>query len=96
MLFVNKNDLQLNYDDKLSYCTAETLRKYPIVPILNRECAQTYKVPGSNYVMEKGTALLIPVLGIQRDPKYYPNPDEFIPERFRPENIKSFEEMPYM
>lgn len=74
----------------------ETLRKYPIVPILNRECTQTYKVPGSNYTMEKGTAVIIPVLGIQRDPKYYPKPDEFIPERFSPENTKSFEQMPYM
>ncbi len=75
---------------------AETLRKYPIVPILNRECTQTYKVPGSNYVMEKGTAILIPALGLQRDPKYYPKPDELIPERFSPENSKPFEEMPYM
>lgn len=75
---------------------SETLRKYPIVPILNRECTQTYKAPGSNYIMEKGTAVLIPVLGLQRDPKYYPQPDEFIPERFNPENSKSFEEMPYM
>lgn len=46
--------------------------------------------------MEKGTAILIPVLGLQRDPKYYPQPDEFIPERFSPENTKSFEDMPYM
>lgn len=74
----------------------ETLRKYPVVPILNRECTQAYKVPGSSFTMEKGTAVIIPVLGLQRDPKYYPQPDEFIPERFSPENSKSFEEMPYM
>lgn len=72
----------------------ETLRKYPVVPILNRECTENYKVPGSSYTMQKGTAILIPILGLQRDPKYYPKPDEFIPERFSPENSKSFEEMP--
>lgn len=66
------------------------------MPILNRECTQTYKVPGSNYVMQKGTAVIVPALGLQRDPKYYPQPDEFIPERFSAENSKSFEEMPYM
>lgn len=66
------------------------------MPILNRECTQTYKVPGTDYVMEKGTAIIIPVLGLQRDPKYYPNPDKFIPERFNSQNVKPFDEMPYM
>lgn len=46
--------------------------------------------------MEKGTAILIPVLGLQRDPTYYANPNEFIPERFSPQNSKPFEEQPYM
>ncbi|KAJ6639105.1 Cytochrome P450 6k1 [Pseudolycoriella hygida] len=98
---IEKHNGQLTYDavhdmKYLEWCIDETLRKYPIVPILNRECTQRYKVPGTNYTMEKGTAVLIPVLGLQRDPKYYSQPDEFIPERFSPENLKSFDKMPYM
>lgn len=55
-------------------------------------------IPGTNKIIEKGTALIIPVLGIQNDPKYYANPEQFRPERFLKENTigKSFVEMPYM
>ncbi len=33
--------------------------------------------------IEKGTAIIIPLLGIQRDPEIYDNPLEFRPERFQ-------------
>lgn len=76
----------------------ETLRKYPIVPVLNRECTKEYKIPGTNKIIEKGTALIIPVLGIQNDPKFYDNPEQFRPDRFFKENTigKSFVHTPYM
>lgn len=81
-----------------SYICVETLRKYPTVPILNRECTKEFQIPGTNIVIEKGTAILIPVLGIQNDPKYFSDPEQFRPERFLKENMsdKSFIDMPYM
>lgn len=63
-------------------CMFETLRKYPIVPIHFREATKDYKVPGTDIIIEKGTAIQIPILGIQRDPEIYENPLQFIPERF--------------
>lgn len=66
----------------LDCCVDETLRKYPPVPVLNRECSKDYKIPNTNLTIPKGTPLLIPALGLQRDPKIYQNPLEFKPERF--------------
>lgn len=64
------------------------MRKYPPLPGLNRICNKDYKVPGTDFVIEKGTKLWIPVLGLHRDPEYYPDPEKFDPERFSEENKK--------
>lgn len=74
------------------------MRKYPIIPILNRECTKDYQIPGTNIIIDKGTGIIIPVLGLQRDPQFYPNPNNFEPERFLAMNAldKSFAEMPFL
>ncbi|KAF5286571.1 hypothetical protein FQA39_LY16254 [Lamprigera yunnana] len=71
--------LDLQYLDKI---IRETLRVYPPIPTHLRVCTKDYKVPNSDVVIEKGTAVLISVLGIHHDPDYYKNPGVFNPERF--------------
>lgn len=66
----------------LECCVDEALRKYPIVSTLTRECNKDHKFSGTDYVVEKGTQIFIPVLGFHRDPEIYENPMEFRPERF--------------
>lgn len=61
--------------------------------MISRECIKDYKLPNSEAVIEKGTLLMIPVLPIHLDPKYYKEPEKFIPERF--DTSKNFNEMPY-
>lgn len=65
---------------------AETLRKHPALPFLNRQCTVPYKVPDSNIQLEKGTMVVIPILGLQTDPEYYPNPDLYDPDRYSDTN----------
>lgn len=61
---------------------------YPAVENLQRVSENDYKVAGTKHVIEKGTSVIIPVYGIHHDPNIYPNPEEFIPERFTEENMK--------
>uniref|UniRef100_A0A1I8P5Q4 Cytochrome P450 n=1 Tax=Stomoxys calcitrans TaxID=35570 RepID=A0A1I8P5Q4_STOCA len=78
---------RLTYDaiQDMSYldlCIMETLRKYPALPFLNRECTQDYQVPESKFVIQKGTAVIVSLFSLHRDPEYFPRPLEYIPERF--------------
>lgn len=66
----------------LECCIDETLRKYPIVPVHFRTATRDYKLADSKLIVPKGTSVMIPVLGFQRDPQIYENPMQFKPERF--------------
>ncbi|XP_013140393.1 PREDICTED: cytochrome P450 6B1-like [Papilio polytes] len=74
----------------------ETLRKYPIIDPLQRNAQADYTIPGTNVTIKKGQTVLINALGIHRDPKYYPNPEKFDPERFSPENEKDRHSCAYL
>lgn len=64
----------------------ETMRKYPPLPLLNRICVKDYKLPDSDLFVEKGTRLVVPVLGLHHDPDYFPEPATFNPDRFNEAN----------
>jgi cytochrome P450 family 6 len=99
----NINDLTYEVLGSMKYldwCIDEALRKYPIVPILNRESNRDHQFAGTSFKVEKGTPITIPVLGLQRDPKIYNNPMEFRPERFENSstgspNVKGLCYMPF-
>ncbi|KAK9730878.1 Cytochrome P450 [Popillia japonica] len=64
----------------------ETLRKYPPVPVLIRQCNRDYTFTDTNTRLEAGTQVMISNLGLHYDEEYYPDPEKFIPERFMEEN----------
>lgn len=57
---------------------------YAPVGTLFRECTKDYTIPEYNVTIKKGMSVMIPFNGLQNDPKYYPNPKQFRPERFLP------------
>lgn len=63
----------------------ETLRKCNGVIDLFRIATKDYHVPDHSLVIKKGQKIIIPTHSIHHDPKYYPNPDVFDPERFSTE-----------
>ncbi|KAK5646912.1 hypothetical protein RI129_005376 [Pyrocoelia pectoralis] len=80
----------------LSMVVNETLRKYPILPFIERQCVANYQISDESFVVDKGTPIYIPLLGLHYDPVYFPNPNVFDPERFSDGNEKnSFHYLPF-
>lgn len=50
-----------------------------------RECTKEYTFPGTDITITKRTKLIICISGIQNDPRHYPNPEKFDPDRFSAE-----------
>ena len=59
---------------------AEAMRLYPPVWVTGRECATPYRIAG--YEIPRGAAVLAPQFAVQRDARFYPEPERFDPARF--------------
>jgi len=73
----------------LDMVVSEALRMYPPLPFLDRVAVESYKVPNSDFIIEKDTPIYISMSGIHYDPEYYPDPYKFDPERFTEENKRN-------
>jgi len=70
-----------------SLCIKETLRLYPVGPGSIRITTEDETIGG--YRVPKDTRIFVSFFNIQRNPKYWPNPTQFIPERFETESDRS-------
>ncbi|XP_050346010.1 cytochrome P450 9e2-like isoform X1 [Nymphalis io] len=102
-----KNDGKLNFNSiqNMTYMDmviSEVLRLWPPAVALDRLCTKDYNMGKPNdttekyFIMRKGEVLWIPVWCFHRDPKYFPNPNKFDPERFSNENKHKINPMAYM
>ncbi|XP_076416761.1 cytochrome P450 3A13-like isoform X5 [Peromyscus maniculatus bairdii] len=62
----------------------ESMRLYPVATRVNRLSKKDVEING--VLIPKGTVVVIPIFVLHRDPKYWPDPEEFHPERFSKEN----------
>lgn len=91
---LDKHNGEITYEAimNMEYCgqvISESMRKYTPGNVLLRICTKDYQVPGTNYVIEKGKNLMLPMHAIHNDPEYFPEPDRFDPDRFTPEEIQN-------
>ncbi|XP_069187504.1 cytochrome P450 9e2-like isoform X2 [Procambarus clarkii] len=82
----------------LDACLMESLRMYPPASFIERQCTKTYKLPGTKITLHPGDLVTFPFWSLHRDPRYWPEPEIFRPDRFLPENkanIVNFTHMPF-
>jgi cytochrome P450 len=86
------NDLpQLVYAEQI---VKEALRLYPPAWSIPREAREDVTL--SQYRLKKGQVLIVNVYGLHHDPRYYPNPNCFDPQRFSPENEPNIPKHAYL
>ncbi|XP_053258391.1 cytochrome P450 4V2-like isoform X1 [Podarcis raffonei] len=73
---------QLRY---LDCVIKEALRLFPSVPVFARKLSEECYIRG--FRVPKGVDALILPFALHRDPDVFPEPEEFRPERFFPENV---------
>uniref|UniRef100_A0A8C0GDX0 Cytochrome P450 n=1 Tax=Chelonoidis abingdonii TaxID=106734 RepID=A0A8C0GDX0_CHEAB len=81
--------LQVEYLDMV---VNETLRLFPVGGRIERVCKKSIEING--VTISKGTVAMIPAYALHQDPEYWPEPEEFRPERFSKENRESID--PYI
>ncbi|KFD57384.1 hypothetical protein M514_01895 [Trichuris suis] len=68
----------------LECCIKEVLRLFPSVPIFARRVDESFEISGRT--IPRGSEVLICPYIVHRDPRHWPDPDCFDPDRFLPKN----------
>lgn len=78
----------------LDAVVSETLRIEPIVTDVVRICREPFTL-GGRWELPKGGVVAVFVLSILRDPRVFPEPHAFRPERFLEERYAAYEFVPF-
>ncbi|CAH1118517.1 unnamed protein product [Phaedon cochleariae] len=79
----SKDMSKFNYTERV---IKETLRLFPIAAILGRTLEEDIDL-GDGITLPAGSSAGFGTVHIHRDPKYWPNPFKFDPDRFLPEEV---------
>nr|BBE49551.1 cytochrome P450 monooxygenase [Adoxophyes honmai] len=85
----------------LDMVVSELLRLWTPGGALDRVCTKEYNLGKPNdkatedYIIRKGEGVRIPTWSFHRDPKFFPNPTKFDPERFSEENRHNIQPFTY-
>ncbi|XP_053204179.1 cytochrome P450 4V2-like [Panonychus citri] len=89
------NDIEkVNKCNYLDKCIKESMRLYPPIPLIARELDEPMEI--NSYYLPKGTTVGVNIFSIQRDPRIYPNPTQYDPERFDLSNLPNIPKGAYI
>uniref|UniRef100_A0A8C3SMM3 unspecific monooxygenase n=1 Tax=Chelydra serpentina TaxID=8475 RepID=A0A8C3SMM3_CHESE len=93
------NQAPLTYDalmqmEHVDMALGETLRIFPFGGRIERVCKKDVEING--VTIPKGTTVMIPLSVLHHVPEYWPEPEEFRPERFSKENKETMDPYTYL
>ncbi|XP_055845283.1 probable cytochrome P450 28d1 [Episyrphus balteatus] len=98
----SKGKLDFEKLDTMTYleqCIHESMRLTPLNLFWKKICTEpivfTNSKSGKNLLLKPGDVVRVPIYSFCHDEQYFPNPEEFIPDRFSPENggVKKYRDM---
>ncbi|GAB0096685.1 Cytochrome P450 [Sergentomyia squamirostris] len=95
---------KLTYDllQKMKYLDmvfSESMRKWPAAPFVDRICNKEFRMEyetGKFFDVPIDLSFWIPIVSFHHDPKYFPEPDKFDPERFSDDNKVNINSSAYL
>ncbi|CAL8112315.1 unnamed protein product [Orchesella dallaii] len=81
----NDDIFKLLYLDR---CIKESQRMFSVIPFSTRQLQSSFKLD-ENVELSKGTFVFASHDAVHINPKVFPNPEKFDPDRFLPENIRT-------
>jgi cytochrome P450 len=94
---IGKRDIEFEDFEKLTFTRLvlnETMRMYPPVWLLPRTAEKDFYL--DDYLIHKDSSIFITPYLLQRNPKYFENPEMFDPERFNAERKKSIKKFSFI
>ncbi|KAL1441241.1 hypothetical protein MTO96_008663 [Rhipicephalus appendiculatus] len=82
---------------KYLHCVvSETLRLYPPAARLERYATDDYVLGETGIRVPKNCSVIVPIYAMHHDPALFPDPENFVPERFSDENVESIKPYTYL
>lgn len=79
----------------LELCIKETLRLYPSILLVGRHLVADLPLANNAGTIPAGHTCYVPIIALHRDARYFEKPEQFIPERFGPEQATATGRSPY-
>lgn len=95
---VSEKELTMDLINELTFLDCvitESLRLHPPLPVTDRITTKNYELPGTGLTIEKNIPVYVSVNATNQDPKYFSNPQNFVPLRTEMENKKFYESLAF-